>query len=406
MPLDRETLHKWLHHWQDEYDAAFLYLVLAGQEPEPKRKDVYIKLAGVEERHVQMWEKLLADHGHRVGRPRPSLNARLRAWVGRRFGPNYLLPLLLREEGQEVKGYMDLHKEVSFDDAREVSLKLAKESAAHAETLAGLAGRAAEPWHKTGSGGFLRNVVYGFNDGLRAKFGLVAGVIGADVAPHIVLVSGIAGMFADALSMGASGYLAAKSEQEVYDHEIAMEKEEIRIMPEVEEEELALVYQTKGIEAGIARQMAAEVMRDSQRALDEQVREELKIGEAHATPLKEGWVTGASTAVGALIPVAPFLVLSGPAAAWTAFAIPRPRTLPFTCTTTSTSPAAASRSSNAGQAAVKTERSCPKSDHSSSARWGAYGATMTTRGSIALRVPPPSSRTVLRYSIIAEMAVL
>src|SRR5256886_12943963 len=82
-----------------------------------------------------------------------------------------------------------------------------------------------------------------------------------------------------------------------------------------------MVEQTKGIEAGIARQMAAEVMRDSQRALDEQVREELKIGVAHATPVKEGWVTGASTAVGALIPVAPFLVLSGRAAAWTAFAI-------------------------------------------------------------------------------------
>src|SRR3989449_4093625 len=216
---------------------------------------------------------------------------------------------------------MDLHKEASFDDARDVSLKLAKESAAHAETLAGLAGRAAEPWHKTGSGGFLRNVVYGFNDGLTANFGLVAGVIGAEVAPHIVLVSGIAGMFADALSMGASGYLAAKSEQEVYDHEIAMEKEEIRIMPEVEEEELSLVYQTKGIEAGVARKMAAEVMRDPQRALEEQVREELKIGEAHATPFKEGWLTGAATAVGALIPVAPFLALSGRTAAWTAFTV-------------------------------------------------------------------------------------
>src|SRR5205807_3002717 len=70
---------------------------------------------------------------------------------------------------------MDLHKQATFADAREVSLKLAKESAAHAETLAGLAGRAAEPWHNTGSGGFLRNVVYGFNDGLTANFGLVAG---------------------------------------------------------------------------------------------------------------------------------------------------------------------------------------------------------------------------------------
>jgi vacuolar iron transporter family protein len=321
MPLDPNTLHVWQHHLQDEFDAAYLYLVLAGQERDPTRKDVYIKLAGVEERHVQLWEKLLAEHGHSAARPKPSFNARLRAWFGRRFGSGYLLPLLLREEGQEVKGYMDLHKEASFEDAREVSLRLAKESAAHAETLAGLAGRGPEPWHKTGSGGFLRNLVYGFNDGLTANFGLVAGVIGANVAPHIVLVSGLAGSIADALSMGASGYLAAKSEQEVYDHEIAMEQEEIRLMPEVEQDEIALVYQAKGIEAGIARRMAAEVMRDPQRALGEQVREELKIGEAHATPFKEGWVTGLATAVGALIPVAPFLVLSGRTAVWTAFSI-------------------------------------------------------------------------------------
>ncbi len=325
MPLpapDRATLHTWLHHWQDEFDAAYLYLVLAGQEPDPKRKDIYIKLAAVEERHTQMWEKLLAEHGHpAAAQPRPSLKARLRAWFGRRFGPGYLLPLLLREEGQEVKGYMDLHKESRLDDARDVSLKLAKESAAHAETLADLAGRPSEPWHKTGSGGFLRNVVYGFNDGLTANFGLVAGVIGAEVAPHIVLLSGLAGMIADALSMGASGYLAAKSEQEVYAHEIAMEKEEIRLMPDVEQDEIALVYQAKGIEPGIARQLAAEVMRDPQRALGEQVREELKIGEAHSTPFKEGWVTGVATAVGAFIPVAPFLVLSGRAAVGTAFSI-------------------------------------------------------------------------------------
>ena len=320
---DRATLHTWLHHWQDEFDAAYLYLVLAGQEPDQKKKEIYIKLAGVEERHTQMWQKLLAEHGHPITteRPRPSLNARLRAWFGRRFGPRYLLPLLLREEGQEVKGYMDLHNESRLDDARAVSLRLAKESAAHAETLADLAGRANEPWHKTGSGGFLRNVVYGFNDGLTANFGLVAGVIGAAVSPHIVLLSGIAGMIADALSMGASGYLAAKSEQEVYAHEIAMEKEEIRIMPEVEQDELALVYQAKGVEPGIARQMAAEVMRDPQRALDEQVREELKISEAHATPYREGWLTGVATSIGAFIPVAPFLLLSGRAAVWTAFTL-------------------------------------------------------------------------------------
>ena len=312
---------EWLHHWQDEADAAYLYLALAGQEPDPQKKDVYVKLAGVEERHVQMWSKLLAEHGHKVDNAQPSFNAKIRAWVGRRFGTRFLLPLLLREEGEEVKGYLDLHKASTLADAQEVALQLAKESAAHAETLADLAGKGAEPWHKIGSGGFLRSVVYGFNDGLTANFGLVAGVIGAAVQPHVILISGVAGMIADALSMGSSGYLAAKSEQEVYAHEIAMEKEEIRLMPEVEQDELALLYEAKGVEPGTARRMAQEVMRDPERALGESVREELKIGVAHATPFREGWVTGVATAIGAFIPVAPFLMFEGRFAIWTAFTI-------------------------------------------------------------------------------------
>ncbi|HLN79545.1 MAG TPA: VIT1/CCC1 transporter family protein [Candidatus Bathyarchaeia archaeon] len=316
-------LKTWLHHYQDESDAAFLYGVLASVEPDARKKSTYEKLAAVERRHTEMWAKLLADHGHPLstGGAAPSRTARVMAWLGRRFGPGYLLPLLLREEGREVKGYIDLHRDSSGEAARAVSLTLAKESAEHAGTLAGLAGGSAEPWHQTASGGFLRNVVYGFNDGLTANFGLVAGVIGASVTPHVVLISGVAGMIADALSMGASGFLAAKSEQEVYAHEIAMEREEIRLMPEVEADELALIYEAKGIEEDRARQMAAQVMRDPGRALEESVREELKIGEARSTPLKEGWVTGVATAVGALIPVAPFVFLSGAAAAWTAFAV-------------------------------------------------------------------------------------
>src|SRR2546428_2137939 len=320
---DRATLHTWLHHWQDEFDAAYLYDVLAAQESDPKRKATYGKLAAVERRHTELWARLLGENGHTVpiGGATPSLNARVMAWLGRRCGPRYLLPLLLREEGREVKGYMDLHQSSRADDARAVSLTLAKESAEHAETLAGLAGASAEPWHQTGSGGFLRNVVYGFNDGLTANFGLVAGVIGAAVQPHVILISGVAGMIADALSMGSSGYLAAKSEQEVWEHEIAMEKEEIRLMPEIEEDEMALVYQAKGVDPRTARRMAEEVMQDPVRALGEQVRAELKIGEAHATPLTEGWVTGVATAIGAFIPVVPFLVLTRRAAILMAFVI-------------------------------------------------------------------------------------
>jgi VIT1/CCC1 family predicted Fe2+/Mn2+ transporter len=125
-------------------------------------------------------------------------------------------------------------------------------------------------------------VVYGFNDGLTANFGLVAGMIGAqgslEMASHTVVVAGLAGMMADALSMGASGYLAAKSEREVFEHEIAMEREEIRLMPDLEREELSLLYQAKGIPEHQAAALATRLMADPERALEEKVREELKIG--------------------------------------------------------------------------------------------------------------------------------
>src|SRR5512144_3436428 len=318
-------LKTWLHHYQDESDAAFLYSVLASVEPDARKKATYEKLAAVERRHTEMWAKLLADHGHSLpaGGTAPSRTARVMAGLGRRFGPGYLLPLLLREEGREVKGYIDLHRDSSGEAARAVSLTLAKESAEHAGTLAGLVGGSAEPWHQTESGGFLRNVVYGFNDGLTANFGLVAGVIGAAASEqhHAVIVAGVAGLIADALSMGASGYLAAKSEQEVYAHEIAMERDEIALMPEVERDELALIYEAKGMTADSAHALATEVMADPQRMLDEQVQEELGIGDPHMSPLREGWVTGLATAIGALIPVFPFLITSGRTAVIIAFVI-------------------------------------------------------------------------------------
>ena len=315
------SIDTYLEHWQDEADAAFLYRLLADAEPAPERQDIYRRLAAVEDRHAAMWKKLLADAGVPCGTAEPSRRARFLAWTARSFGPAILTTLLLREEGREVKGYMDLYHATAPGAAKDISLTLARESAEHAETLGGLAGKSGEPWHQMESGGFLRSVVYGFNDGLTANFGLVAGVIGAAVAPHVVLVSGVAGMVADALSMGSSGYLAAKSEQEVYEHEIAMEAEEIRLMPEVETEELALVYEAKGIARAEARRMAADVMRDPERALQEKVREELKIGAQHSTPLREGVLTGTATAVGAFIPVAPFLALHGAWAIWTAFGV-------------------------------------------------------------------------------------
>lgn len=327
MKTDPRALAEWKDHWQDEAEAAYLYRILAGVEPDPTRRDIFARLAEVEDRHVAMWAKVLTDHGAEVpSEIKPSVRTRILAWLARRFGPSMLINLMLREEGQEVKGYLRLHEESESHVAKQTALTLAQESAEHAEDLAKLAGgrQGGEPWHRTGSGGFLRNVVYGFNDGLTANFGLVAGIIGATSGgeqAHLVLVTGIAGMVADALSMGSSGYLAAKSEQEVHAHEIALEKQELELMPEVEEEELSLIYEMKGVSREQAQIMARDVMRSPSRALEEKVREELKIGKPHATPFREGWITGVSTAVGAFIPVFPFLLFSGGSAVWLAFSI-------------------------------------------------------------------------------------
>jgi vacuolar iron transporter family protein len=315
----------WLHHLADEADAAFLYRQLARAEPDASRAELYRRLAEIEDRHVEIWRDLMARQGHDVPIPSPSRGARFRAWLARRMGASVLLPMLLAEEGREVKGYLQLHDASPDGPVAPAALRLAQESKEHAQALARLSGKDGEPWHRTGAGGFLRNVVYGFNDGLTANFGLVAGMIGAqggmDIASHAVVVAGLAGTMADALSMGASGYLAAKSEREVFEHEIAMEREEIRLMPDLEREELSLLYQAKGIPAEQAEALARQLMSDPERALDEKVREELRIGEASSTPMREAWITGTATALGALIPVAPLLVSTSPGAIWTSFAI-------------------------------------------------------------------------------------
>lgn len=323
-PPGAPDLHLFQHHWQDEADAAFLYRVLSDAEPDPKKKDLYLRLALVEERHVAIWADLLARGGKPPGQFRPSGRARLSAFLGKHIGPRFLLPMLLAEEGREVKGYLAMHRATPTGVAgKGEALTLARESADHASTLGTIAGVAGEPWHRAESGGFLRNVVYGFNDGLTANFGLVAGMIGATAAAqhNTVLLAGVAGIIADALSMGSSGYLAAKSEREVYEHEIEMEKAEVELMPEVERDELALIYEAKGMDRASAHRLATEVMADPKRMLHEQVQEELKIGEQQLSPLREGWVTGLATAVGALIPVLPFFFLSGLAAMITSFSV-------------------------------------------------------------------------------------
>ena len=321
MTSDMHADESWDEHYADERDAAWLYHELAKVDAVPERRELFEKLAAVEGQHVERWEQLFRDAGRPLPKHATSRRTRLLAWTARHFGSSSVLPLILAEEGREVQAYLGMARASTHADTHKAAVDIAAESAVHARELSEVMGREGEPWHVGGAGGMLRSIVYGFNDGLTANFGLVAGVIGANVAPHIVIISGIAGAVSDALSMGSSGYLAAKSEAEVQAHQIEMERHEMRLMPDLEEEELALIYQAKGLSPERARETAEAMMRDPARALETQVREELNIHPAELAPLKDGFVTGTATAVGAFIPIAPFLVLPHGSAVWVSLAI-------------------------------------------------------------------------------------
>ncbi|MDZ4713031.1 MAG: VIT1/CCC1 transporter family protein [bacterium] len=319
--IDKETLAIWNHHLQDETDAAYLYRILGRMETDEIKKDLFNQLSVVEDKHKDVWLELFRKNNIAAVDPTPSTKAKLYAWVAEKFGTGFLSKMMLREEGLEVKSYLSLYNSTSSLQTKDIALQLAKDSAEHSGKLTELLESEGESWHQIESGGLLRNIIYGFNDGLTANFGLLAGLIGADVQHHIVLITGFSGMAADALSMASSGYLAAVSEKEVYEHEKKMEAEEIRLMPELEAEELSLIYQAKGMSKADAERLGNEIMKNPELALKEKVREELGISERTTSPVREAWITGVATAVGAIIPVAPFLFFEGAAAIWISFAV-------------------------------------------------------------------------------------
>lgn len=317
-PVADET---WDEHYRDERDASYLYGALAAIEPDLERRQLFQKLAVVEDRHVERWRELFRESGRPLPAYQTAARTRLLAWIARRFGTKLVLPLMLAEEGREVQAYLGLARHSTNRSTHKAAVEIASDSAVHARELSEAMGREGEPWHVGHAGGYLRSVVYGFNDGLTANFGLVAGIIGANVAPHVVIITGVAGALADALSMGSSGYLAAKSEAEVQAHQIEMERHEMRLMPDLEEEELAVIYEAKGLTQERARETAKAMMLDPAQALDAMVREELNIHPADLAPLRDGLVTGLATAIGASIPIAPFFVFDHWQAVWVSLAV-------------------------------------------------------------------------------------
>jgi len=173
--------------------------------------------------------------------------------------------------------------------------------------------------HVSGAG-WVSDSIYGINDGLGAVFGIVSGMAGYTGGSQIVLITGLAGTLASALSMGSSAYLAAKSQREVYEGEIAREKAEIEHNPEEEREELELFYQLKGFTEEESRTLVARIREQPEDFLKTLVQEELGLSETtFPNPWKACLSATTSTAVGGIIPVIPFFFTRGtPAVVWAA----------------------------------------------------------------------------------------
>ena len=322
-------------NWRAEVETAQVYRDLAALEADEKRKAILLRMAEAEERHAQRWEEKLRD----MGQPPPQLTDNVWTRFKRRFTRSLGTDIAIRRmEAAEEKHEREFSSQreralANEQDVQDFLRESALEEKAHARALNAMAqpqsAKSAldtilkrERWHGRG-GSWVADAIYGVNDGLGAVFGIVSGVAGAtNNAQHYILISGLAGMIASSLSMGAGAYLAVKSEGEVYEAEIAREKAEVEENPEEEIEEMSLFYQLQGFSPEEAQRMAEKLAEQPEQLVQAMAQSELGLSEHRFPhPWKSSASAAISTAIGAFIPIIPFFFMTGMAAVIAAFAI-------------------------------------------------------------------------------------
>lgn len=305
---------------QAEIDGAALYRALAEIENSDALSAVYARLAASEEAHAALWRSRLRADGA-VLPSRPSWRTRVLIGLARRFGPGLVLATISGQEAADADRYQVQPEAASAGlPATERShARLFQAIAAPPGGTSGLGGPAIarlEGRHRAAGGNALRAAVLGANDGLVSNLSLVMGVAGADLAGQSILVTGLAGLIAGSLSMALGEWLSVQSARELYAHQIGIEQAELEAFPAEEAEELALIYQSKGLPPERARELVGGIMADRGAAIDTLAREELGLD-----PKELGgsaWTAAITSfclfAAGATVPVAPYAFGGGPAA--------------------------------------------------------------------------------------------
>jgi VIT1/CCC1 family predicted Fe2+/Mn2+ transporter len=309
---------RYLDNLQGEVDGAALYHALADIEAGSELATVYRRMAEAEERHAEIWRAKLREIGETTLPSAPGWRTRVLIALARRFGPAAILPTVAAQEEADSERYRDQ------PEAR--GARMAADEQSHArlfraisEQSGGLTGGAVarlEGRHRAGGGNALRAAVLGANDGLVSNASLVMGVAGAELAGRSILITGLAGLLAGSLSMALGEWLSVQSSRELYAHQIKIEREELLAAPEEEAEELALIYQAKGVPAEQARELGRRIVQDPRTALDTLAREELGIDPEELGG--SAWVAAATSfflfSVGAIVPVAPYFFSEGTSA--------------------------------------------------------------------------------------------
>lgn len=312
-----ETIQEYRTHLQDELDGAALYQALAAVEKDPRLAEVYRRLAAVERQHAEVWQERLERAGALIPPHRPSWRTRTLIWLAKRLGVGAVLPSITTLE------QIDAHKYHAGGNGA----TMAGDERSHARLLrhitqplpGGLEGGALaqlEGRHRAGGGNALRAAVLGANDGLVSNLSLVMGVAGAALSNSTILITGLAGLLAGAGSMALGEWLSVQSSRELYQRQLAIEQAEIAGNPAEEAEELALIYQARGLDEEQARAIAARILQDEANALQTLAREELGINpeELGGSAWEAALTSFLLFAVGAIIPVLSFFFLSGTAA--------------------------------------------------------------------------------------------
>ncbi|MGO9318409.1 MAG: VIT1/CCC1 transporter family protein [Terracidiphilus sp.] len=325
-------------NWHAEMEGYHTYLTLADRDPEPVRSQVLRHLAQAELEHAALWKGRIEELGGAEPVYHGSPAGEANSLANRAGGVRMALRRLEIEESRDIARYGTQLKELGDQESIAILEHVIEDEKDHHRELGSLirghyhappgAPRidpkgvleellAKRSQGRKQPGSWIGDAIYGVNDGLGAIFGIVSGVAGATAgnpaAQHTyVLLAGLSGMIASALSMGSGAYLAAKSEREIYDAEIAREREAIQMNGPEARELLSLYYQVKGLPEEDALNMVNHIANDPEQLLRALASERLGASEeALANPLVSAASGALSTAVGAAIPIIPFFFMNG-----------------------------------------------------------------------------------------------